>query len=329
MLRVVLYVIALAAIVSSYGYYELKKTMVAPFKLPEPQLVEVPSGVGFNNLCKLWQSNGWVEECWRLKLVAKLDPSLTDIKAGMYKLVPGTALGAFRQVSQGQVHEFTFTIIEGDALHQVLKRLSQAPYLQNPLAWGDKFAGKELTSELEGQFYPDTYYYHAYESAEDVLRRAYNKMNNELDLAWQKRSEDIPLKSPYEALILASIIEKETALVSESPLIGSVFVNRLNKGMRLQTDPTVIYGIGPDFNGDITHADLRKKTPYNTYRIDGLPPTPIAMPSKRSLLAAVNPQQSDYYYFVARGDGSHHFSTHLTEHNRAVRHYLLKDRNDG
>ena len=148
-------------------------------------------------------------------------------------------------------------------------------------------------------------------------------MQQELDAAWQTRAADLVLSSPYEALILASIIEKETGLASERPLISAVFTNRLKTNMRLQTDPTVIYGIGADFDGDIKRKDLTTYTPYNTYKIKGLPPTPIAMPSKAAILAAVNPPESEYVYFVAKGDGSHQFSKTLQEHNRAVKQYQL------
>ncbi|RZF80081.1 endolytic transglycosylase MltG [Pseudoalteromonas sp. CO325X] len=328
MLRVVISVLLLAIVATATGYYQIKQAMVAPLHLPEPQLVEVQSGTGFNQLCHQWQQKQWLDSCWRFQVLAKLDPTLTDLKAGLYQLSPGTALAAFRQISQGKEHQFSFTIIEGDNLRQVLSRLQRAPYIEKPLHWGDEFLGKPLNEQLEGRFFPDTYHYHGGDHAVQLLTRAYRKMEIELDQAWQQRSSSSPLNSADEALILASIIEKETGVAGERPLIASVFVNRLNKGMRLQTDPTVIYGIGPEFDGNITRAHLREKTPYNTYRIDGLPPTPIAMPSKAALVAAVQPQQSDYYYFVAKGDGSHQFSKRLEDHNRAVRQYQLKSRND-
>ncbi|WP_105254770.1 endolytic transglycosylase MltG [Pseudoalteromonas sp. T1lg75] len=328
MIRVIASVVLLALVLTAAGYYQLRQAMQAPFNIGHTQLVEIPSGTGFNQLCRQWQSKQWVDECWPLQVLAKLDPSLTDLKAGVYQLVPGTALSAFRQISQGLEHEFSFTIIEGDNLRQVLARLAQAEYVDTPLQWGDSFNNQPLDERFEGKLFPDTYHYHAHEDAEQILLRAYNKMEVQLAEIWQQRDDNTPLQSAYEALILASIIEKETGVAGERPLIASVFVNRLNKGMRLQTDPTVIYGIGPDFDGDITRAHLRQTTPYNTYRINGLPPTPIAMPSRKALLAAVQPAQSDYYYFVAKGDGSHQFSKRLADHNRAVRQYQLRRAND-
>jgi len=180
---------------------------------------------------------------------------------------------------------------------------------------------------LEGWLFPDTYHYHNNDTASSVLKRAAVKMQQVLEDAWHERSDDLPYDTAYKALIMASIIEKETGLASERPLIASAFVNRLNTNMRLQTDPTVIYGIGADFDGDIKSKDLRDYTPYNTYRINGLPPTPIAMPSKAAILAAVNPPQSDYVYFVSKGDGSHQFSTTLKQHNVAVNTYILNKKN--
>ncbi len=177
-------------------------------------------------------------------------------------------------------------------------------------------------SKLEGLFLAETYHFTKGVSDLDILKRAHRKLEGILNSAWETRQENLPLTSPYQALILASIIEKETAVESERERIASVFVNRLNKRMRLQTDPTVIYGMGDNYDGNIRKKDLRAPTPYNTYVINGLPPTPIAMPGEASIRAALNPEQSAYLYFVASGNGGHVFSKNLTEHNRAVRAYL-------
>lgn len=173
---------------------------------------------------------------------------------------------------------------------------------------------------------PETYFYTAGTSGRDIIKRAYADMQTALQANWELRQKNLPLQSPYELLILASIVEKETGQASERAMIASVFENRLNKGMRLQTDPTVIYGMGDRYDGNIRKADLREPTPYNTYLIKGLPPTPIAMPGKAALLAAAQPEDSPYFYFVSRGDGSHVFSRTLSEHNRNVRKYILTPR---
>lgn len=176
--------------------------------------------------------------------------------------------------------------------------------------------------KLEGLFLAETYHYTYGTTDLDLLKRAHRDLMNVVNDEWENRADKLPLKSPYEALILASIIEKETAVASERERVSSVFVNRLNKRMRLQTDPTVIYGMGDSYKGNIRKKDLRTPTPYNTYTMSGLPPTPIAMAGKASINAALNPEKSNYLYFVASGTGGHVFSKSLTEHNRAVRAYL-------
>jgi UPF0755 protein len=178
----------------------------------------------------------------------------------------------------------------------------------------------------EGRFYPDTYHYTATMSDIDILQHAYKKMHDYLAYEWERRADNLPLKTSDEALVLASIIEKETGAVEERPLIAGVFINRLQKGMRLQTDPTVIYGMGDNYKGNIRKKDLLADTPYNTYTREGLPPTPIAMPGGDAIHAALHPADTKALYFVAKGDGTHHFSATLSEHNEAVIKYQLKGR---
>lgn len=328
MLKVIVSVLLLAFFSSVIGYQQLQATIQTPLQIADNTQFEVKKGTGFNKLCRQWQQQQWLEDCWRFQILAKLDPTLTDLKAGLYELSADSVLNNIKKINQGQQISFSFTIIEGQALRDVLNTLSTSTHLQNDLKLeqlGEQIIGKQ--THLEGWLFPDTYHYHSNDTASSLLKRAAQKMQQTLADAWQQRASDLPYDTAYEALIMASIIEKETALASERPLIASAFINRLNTNMRLQTDPTVIYGLGEDFDGDIKRKDLRNYTPYNTYRINGLPPTPIAMPSKEAILAAVNPPKSEYVYFVAKGDGSHQFSTTLKQHNAAVNRYILNKKN--
>lgn len=318
----------LAIITTAIGYQQLQATINTALMVTNNTQFEVKRGTGFNKLCKQWQANNWVDSCWRYQIIAKLDPTLTDLKAGLYALSNTSVISNIKKINQGQQVSFSFTIIEGQALRDVLAAIKNTTNLKNDLNI-EQLSQQVLSSDihLEGWLFPDTYHYHNNDTASSVLKRAAQKMQQTLDDAWQQRAQNLPYNSAYEVLIMASIIEKETGLASERPLIASAFVNRLNTNMRLQTDPTVIYGLGENFDGDIKRKDLRDYTPYNTYRIKGLPPTPIAMPSKAAILAAVNPPHSEYVYFVAKGDGSHQFSTTLKQHNAAVKTYILNKKN--
>ncbi|HHH44490.1 MAG TPA: endolytic transglycosylase MltG [Gammaproteobacteria bacterium] len=252
-----------------------------------------------------------------------------QIKAGEFRLSPGTTPEQLlHQLAEGKVVQHTITLIEGETFTQMMQRVSADPVLVHKLESSDAetvmAAIGHPGEHPEGRFLAETYHFPRGTSDIDYLRRAYREMETFLQESWQARDEGLPLKTPYEALILASIVEKETALAEERPLIAGVFVRRLQKGMKLQTDPTVIYGMGERYQGDIRYRDLRRDTPYNTYTRFGLPPTPIAMPGKEAILAALHPAPGDALYFVARGDGSHQFSGSLEQHNRAVDRYQRK-----
>ncbi|PSB76926.1 endolytic transglycosylase MltG, partial [Photobacterium damselae subsp. damselae] len=264
--------------------------------------------------------------------IGHVEPELLQLKAGSYLVEPKMTLQQLLTlIGSGKEHQFSITLVEGERFSEWLKELQQAPEMQHEtVGLSEAEIAKALnidTNKLEGYMLPETYNYTAGMSDLDILKRAHNKLESVLENAWQGREKDLPLKTPYDVLIMASIIEKETAVDSERDVVSSVFTNRLEKGMRLQTDPTVIYGMGDKYDGNIRKRDLTTPTPYNTYVIFGLPPTPIAMPSKASILAAVHPAQTQYLYFVANGKGGHTFSKTLAEHNRAVRQYLRTLRN--
>ncbi|GIU47889.1 aminodeoxychorismate lyase [Shewanella sairae] len=295
-----------------------------PINVTEAQELTVKRGTTFNQFIAVLESTDLIKDGWKLKWLVRLKPELAHIRSGLYEITPSDNIDSLlAKIVSGKEKSFGVTLLEGQTVkewRQVLatqdKLVMQADVFQQILLENGDDSGLP-----EGKFFPDTYHYIAGSSEKALLNKSYLKMQLELDKAWQGRQEGLPLKSAYELLILASIIEKETGKASERPWIAAVFINRLRKGMRLQTDPTVIYGMGDRYNGNITRKDLRETTAFNTYRINGLPPTPIAAPSLAAIKAAAHPADVDYFYFVSRNDGSHVFSKTLTEHNRAVNKY--------
>lgn len=270
---------------------------------------------------------------WVVQAVARIRGSARRLRAGEYLFDTPQSVGdVLASIESGNARQLAVTVVEGSRLSDVYAMLSapapasgSATFAAGSVPERAKLAEalKTDAKELEGYFFPDTYFVAPGSSATVLLRLMHKRMKDELDKAWAQRAQNTPLKSPYEALILASIIEKETGRDADRPLVGSVFTNRLRIGMRMQTDPTVIYGLGEKFDGNLRKVDLQTDTPYNTYTRNGLPPTPIALPGRASLRAAVAPPPSEFLYFVARGDGTSEFSKNLAEHNRAVAKYQL------
>ena len=246
-----------------------------------------------------------------------------NIKAGEYRLAEKESpISLLSRFQMGKTIQYQITLVEGLTLKDFLHTLHNHRQIEATLTVPENMADLHIEGIdepfLEGWFFPDTYQFSRGDSDKSILLRAYKKMQHVLMYEWDHRTKDLPYNSPYEALIMASIVEKETGVAHEREEIAGVFVRRLNIGMRLQTDPTVIYGMDKNYHGNITRKDLKTPTAYNTYTIKGLPPTPIAMPGREAIHAALHPDSSDSLYFVARGDGTHYFSKTLEEHNRAV-----------
>lgn len=328
-LKFVAVALVVLAIVAFAGFRYWQAQLDQPLGIEEPTIYEVPQGAGFDRVVHELVDRGILTSAWPYQLYKRIEPqALPALRAGEFRLEPDmSGRQALALLGSDQVVTYTVTFPEGWTFRQLRDRLASAPKLDHRLG---ELSDAEVMARLdhpdeqpEGRFFPDTYRYHKGVSDREILSQAYARMQQTLDEVWQSRDADLPLKSPYQALILASLIERETGADGERRKIAGVFVRRLEKGMRLQTDPTVIYGLGDAYDGNLTKADLQRATAYNTYVIEGLPPTPIAMPGRAALEAAVHPADGDALYFVAKGDGSHHFSSTLAEHNAAVRRYIL------
>ena len=298
-----------------------------------PSVITVEKGMGAYEFAQMLEQLGWIEDARWMKALYRLKPELAAIKAGEYQVEPKMTLAAlYERVTAGDSIQYRITLIEGSTVKEILALLAESDTLIKTLSSSDTNAlAEELEldyASAEGLFLAETYLYERGTTDKALLLRAHRMLQSELEALWDARDKELPLNSAYEALTLASIIEKETGLASERPEIAGVFIRRLNLGMRMQTDPTVIYGMGDRYTGNITRKDLRTATAFNTYVINGLPPTPIATVGREAIYAALNPLEGKSLYFVARGDGSHQFSETLDQHNRAVREYQLKRRSD-
>jgi len=271
---------------------------------------------------KLAEQQLKVSSFW-FKVIALQKQSAAKLKTGEYELSTGLTLPEIiDQIAAGKTRQHSITFPEGWSFADILAELDKNPYIGHTIK---DHSPEPLLAQIgineskpEGLFFPDTYFFEKNMTDVSLLKRAYGKMQSVLQEEWPKRSAGLPLNSPYEALILASIIEKETGSKDERPLIAGVMIRRLQSDMPLQTDPTVIYGMGDNYHGNIAEPDLKKPTPYNTYLIKGLPPTPIAMPGRESIHAALHPDAGNSLYFVATGDGKHVFSSTLQDHNHAI-----------
>ena len=346
--KIIACVLLIAIVALGWTWRDYQSALHTPAVAGNPVIVEINKGDSFNQITdKLLAKNVGLKPFW-FKVIAVQENAVNKLKTGEYELTPGLTLPEILAMFvQGKTKRYTITFPEGWSFKDILQEIEKNPNLDHTLHKVDFDAlmsqlgidikqsalrsaapGIDLPPESmqspEGLFFPDTYFFEKHTSDAALLTRAYDKMQLVLKQEWQNKAENLPFKTPYEALILASIVEKETGVVAERPLIAGVFIRRLQSGMLLQTDPTVIYGMGESYQGNIRFKDLKTATPYNTYVIKGLPPTPIAMPGRDAIYAALHPDTSNNLYFVARGDGTHEFSATLKAHNLAVNNFQKK-----
>lgn len=321
--------------VGFWGYQKLTEFVHTPVNVTQDQLLTIERGTTGSKLAALLEQEKILEHADLLPWLLKLQPQLNKVKAGTYSLTGVKTLqDLLNMINSGKEAQFSVKFIEGKTFKEWRKNLENAPHLKQTLQGK---SDKEIMAlldipavtkavyewnNMDGWLYPDTYNYTPNSTDLELLKRSTTRLQKALDKAWGERDENLPLADPYQMLILASIVEKETGIAAERPQVASVFINRLKANMKLQTDPTVIYGMGESYTGNIRKKDLETITPYNTYMIEGLPPTPIAMVSESALQAVAHPAKTDFYYFVADGSGGHKFTRNLNEHNKAVQEYL-------
>jgi len=331
-LRGFLLLFLLGVAAGGIAFWSAQNALIQPLELPVDGLrMDVESGSNLSRVLARLESDGVLRSPLWVRLYARVKGQ-TSIHPGEYMVPAGSnAMDLVARLNRGDVTRYRVTIVEGWTFQQALSQIRNSNKIRQTEAAATVDAAARalgIEGNPEGRIFPDTYIYRSGASDLDLLRQASERMDSVLAQEWENRAENLPYKDAYEALIMASIVEKETGVPWERDEIAGVFVRRLDRGMRLQTDPTVIYGLGEDYDGNLRRADLRNATPYNTYVIGGMPPTPIALPGREAIHAALNPKEGNSLYFVAKGDGSHHFSSTLNEHNRAVREYQLKRRSD-
>ncbi len=330
LLKSLLSVVFAGLLYAGWLYIDVQKTLDQPMTLEEsPMVFTVNAGDSMKAISHRLSKTGAYPHPEFLRMSAKIRKLDNKIQVGEYHLTEGMTPNDFlTMVTEGNVVQHSVVLVEGLTFRQFLEALAAKDDLKKELTdlTDDQIMARlgKAGEHPEGRFFPDNYFYTSDSSDLDILKRAYQAMEKMTTERWEKREKDLPYKNIYEAMTMASIIEKETGRADERPTIAGVFVRRLKKGMKLQTDPTVIYGIGPEYDGNITRKHLKTDTPYNTYTRKGLPPTPIAMFGTASFEAALHPEEGNALYFVAKGDGSHHFSATFKEHDKAVTKYQLK-----
>lgn len=328
MIKKIIFALIALGLVLATAAFSAKRFVVQQWQLPrDAQVSQVtvnPGDTYYAVASRVFEQSFSGE--WWLRAWFRFNPETAGVRSGTFAVDSSLSLEGLSDVLRnGTEIQLQVTLVEGETFQEFWQKLNGTEGIVASELTETEVAellGSER-DKLEGLLLPETYFFVTDTPAEEIVKRAYQALEEVLEAQWQARAEDLPINNAYEALILASIIEKETGAKHERPRIASVFVNRLNIGMRLQTDPTVIYGMGDRYNGRIRRADLREATAYNTYVIPALPPTPIAMASEDAIHAALNPEHSPYFYFVAKGGGEHYFSKTLKEHNRAVRKYIL------
>ncbi|KJH85120.1 MULTISPECIES: endolytic transglycosylase MltG [Pseudomonas] len=325
--------LVLAGLLMGASAWKIHSALQQPLNITQEELLDVPNGTTPTGTLNRLEADGLIRDAFWLRVYWRFNLAGQPLHTGEYRMVPGMTMEELIGVwKRGEVVQYSVTLVEGWNFRQVRAALAKDEKLQQTLTG---LSDSQVMDRLghsgvfpEGRFFPDTYRFVRGTTDADLLRKAYDRLDDVLAKEWAQRAADVPYNQPYQALIMASLIEKETGVPRERGEIAGVFVRRLRLGMLLQTDPTVIYGLGERYTGKLTRAHLKEPNPYNTYLVPGLPPTPIAMVGREAIHAALNPADGNSLYFVARGDGSHVFSDDLETHNNAVREYQLKRRAD-